>query len=240
MSSEAKPVEFSGAQKDALAGELYLATRSGGPRRGVVLAHDVAGLEGARRTAERLAENGITCLLPDLWTREGAAPALPNQPALPNRDVRWEAEATLPDRRALEDLDCAVRFLGQEDGVDADSVGALGLGSGGTLAFLLGCTSRDVAAVACIGGRALYPDLSNEKPTQPLELLLNLDRPLMVLCGAADKDLPKDHCKLWQQKLDAGGKDFEFVVYPGGSPPWADLLPGHPLARALAFLKERL
>ncbi|MFT5464891.1 MAG: carboxymethylenebutenolidase [Planctomycetota bacterium] len=234
MSSEAKSVEFPGAQKDVLGGELYSAKHSGGPRRGVVLSHDVAGFEGARRTAERLAENGITCLLPNLWTREGAAPALPD------RDARWIAEASLPDRRAIEDLDCAVRFLGEEKGVDADSVGALGLGSGGTLAFLLGCTSRDVAAVACIGGRALYPDLSPQKPIQPLELLLNLDRPLMVLCGAADKDLPGDHCKLWQQKLDAGGKDFEFVVYPGGSPPWADLLPGHPLARVLAFLKERL
>ena len=202
------------------------------PAPGLVVAHDVDGHEGARAACLALAEVGYFCLLPDLWSRE-----VEGAPAAADDSERWTREARLPDRRALEDLDRAVRRLAAHEDVLDDGVGTLGLGTGGTLAFLLGCTSRDVGAVATVGGRMLYPELSSSKPTQPLELLLNLDRPLLAFVAEADPDLPEEHLALWRQKLDASGKDYELVVYPGQLPAGDDPVL---VERLAVFLRERL
>jgi len=229
----AEELTYEGAEGAPLAATLFAPSEAvERPVLGVVVAHELAGPAGARPACEALAAAGFACLLPDLWSREGGAPA-----GAAGAAERWPLEARLPDRRTLEDLDRAVRRLAAHADVVDDGVGAVGLGMGGTLAFLLGCTSRDVAAVASVGGRMLYPELSAAKPAQPLELLLNLDRPLLALASQADPDLPAEHLALWRQKLDAGGKDYELVVYP-------DRLPARDdpalVERLATFLRERL
>ena len=218
---------YAGANGDDVGARLFTPEADDASGRALVLLPDLAGPDGAA-LAGRLAAAGFVCLLPDLWSREGAPPTA---------DDAWEREAALPDRRALADVDRAVRLLEARDDVDRRAVGVLGLGTGGTLAFLSGCTSRDVAAVAAVGGRALYPELSPNKPTQPLELLLNLDRPLLALVGEADPALPAEHLELWRQKLDAGGKDHDLVVYPGAAPL---ALEHDAFERVTAFFEERL
>ena len=248
-------IEYRGAEGDQVSARLFVPAtppeESGTPRQeearrprgGLVLAHDVLEIEApdggrTQALARALARAGYACLLPNLWSR-GDGPA-PEDLPLAGARTPWAVEARLPDRRALEDLDCAVRLLAARPDIPADGVGVLGLGSGGTLAFLLGCTSRDVALAIALGGRVLYPELSSRKPTQPLELLLNLDRPLLALCAAEDSDLPAAERELWAQKLDAGGKDFELVVYPGARPLGDDSARGEPFRRVLRFLEERL
>src|SRR6266850_2324704 len=78
-----------------------------------------------------------------LWA---PAPAARPAPAWTHEQVR-AALASLPDRRATADLETCVEWLGNQAPVDRDRICALGLGMGGTLAFLLGCASRGLAGV---------------------------------------------------------------------------------------------
>lgn len=203
---------------------------AGGPERfGVVLVEDPWIPSGETQAA--LVAAGFVCRVASPWELApgGEAPG-PSD---------WESEERLADRPALAALETAVQGLAGHEDVLGDGVAVVGLGRAGTLAFLCGCTSRAVAAVVSCGGRALYPALSPTKPTQPLELLLNLDRPLLALCGSSDPLCPPEHRDLWRQKLEAGGKDHELVVYPDPAP--ADLtVDPERFQRVVDFLASRL
>jgi len=184
----------------------------------VVLIHEVFGLDRHMRdVARRFAAEGYAVLAPDLYSREG----LPG-PAGTDADPapRWELDTIrsaaqgLPDRRALADLDAAALRIAEVPGVAADCIAAVGFCMGGNLAFQAGCTSTRFAAIVDFYGRPLYAELSAEKPIQPIELTLNLDRPLLAFFGAADASIPADQVELLRQALEAGAKNFEIVTYP--------------------------
>lgn len=219
---------------------------------GIVLVHEVFGVDlHLTEIAARFAREGYRVLVPDLYSREG----LPGPASTPEDPApAWELEtiratvAGLSDRRALADLDAGAAFLGARGDVDARSIAIVGFCMGGTLAFLSGCTSTRFAAVVDFYGRPLYGELSAEKPTQPLELLLNLDRPLLAIFGDADDSIPPEHVEYLRRALEDAHKDFELMVYPGAGHSFFN----HRRARhheasamdawqrTLAFLEERL
>jgi carboxymethylenebutenolidase len=182
------------------------------------LVHEVFGADRhMEEVAARFAAEGYATLLTDLYSRAGVpGPASTEQDSAPawSEDQIQQAVASLPDRRALADLDAAARVLGERPDVDARSIAAVGFCMGGTQAFMLGCTSTRVAAVVSISGRPLYAELSAEKPIQPLELALNLDRPLLAFFGGRDASIPAEHVELLRERLAAAAKDFEIVTYP--------------------------
>ena len=194
-------------------------------RPGVVLIHDAPGLDAhAHDAARRLAAAGFVVAAPDLAEADGA------------------------DRRVLADLDEAARALGERDEVDAERIAAVGFGAGGTYAFLLGCTSTRVGAVVDFGGGLVYPELSAEKPTQPLELALNLGCPLLGLFGEEDPSVPAEDVERMRAVLSQFSREFDILTYPGaGHGFFDDRRPGHHEAaaqdawrRTLDFLRTAL
>ncbi len=199
---------------------------------GVVLIHDTGGLDDhAVQVARRFAAEGFAVLAPDLYAREGK----------PTPDA-------LPDRRALADLDAAAATLGAREDVDADRVAAVGFGAGGCLAFLLGCTSTRIAAVVDFYGGVVYPELSANKTTQPLELVLNLGCPFLGHFGEEDSSIPRDDVERMRGVLSQFAKNFDIFLYPGAGHSFFDDRSSdhHPAAaaeawqRTLAFLSESL
>lgn len=187
------------------------------PAPAVVVVHDVFGIDAhARSVAERLAGEGHVALVPDLWTREGGPGSSAAAGPAPSRDaaaIRAAAEG-LPDRRALGDLDAAAARLAGRNDVDPERIAVLGFGMGGTLAFLACCTSTRFSAGVDFQGRPLYPELNANRPTQPLELALNLDVPLLAFFGGRDEDVPEDAVERMRQSLAAGAKNHEIITYP--------------------------
>jgi len=221
------------------------------PPRAVVVAHDVFGPRTAYPSARGLAERGVTALVPDLYAREG----LPGpEPTDADPVPKWTIEqirgavASLPDRRALADLDAACAHLVADGLADEDRVGALGFCMGGNLAYLLGCTSTRVHAVVDLYGRVVYGELSANKPTQPLELALNLTAPLLGLFGAKDSSIPQEDVERLRAVLSQAAKDFDIVIYPEAEHGFAHSARGtfhaeaaaDAWARIHAFLDERL
>ena len=231
--------------------EAHLWRPAGEARAGVVLIHEVFGLDAHMRgVARRLARAGFLVLAPDLYSRGGLpGPAGgPDDPAPPwsSEQIR-SAVAGLSDRVVLADLEaCAAAVV--EAGVDPERVAAWGFCMGGNYAFLLGCTSTRVHAVVDFYGRVVYPELSAAKPVQPLEMALNLGAPLLALFGEQDPAIPTADVQRMEAVLSQFAKDFAIVTYPeAGHGFFNDLRPGHhaPAAedawrRALAFLDQHL
>ena len=232
-------VRFEGHGSDAIRGFLAMpGGEAAEPWPGVILAHAAGGPEPDERAfAGRLAAEGFAVLLVDLCSREGAR--TPDASRAP-------CTAELPDRRALSDLDGGARWLGEREDVDARSIAVLGFGRGGTLAFLAGCTSSRFSCVVDYCGGPLYPELSEKRPTQPIELHLNLDRPLLAFFGERDQHVPAEHVRLLRERLDMAGKDFEIVTYEGAEHGFFDdgcerhdpRAAADAWRRTLAFLRE--
>lgn len=252
---QAGAIEFEGHDREPVRGWLVRPPEESDAARAILLVHAAYGLDRhARALAERFAAEGYTVLAPDLYSREGAPGASDAGARGGGPAPHWTPEAIraavagLPDRRALGDLDAAARRLAAEPDVDPRSVAVVGCGMGGTLALMLGCTSRHVACVVDLCGGPLYAELSAHKPTQPLELHLNLDVPLLALFGERDVHVPREHVELLDERLSMAGKDFEIVTLPDAGYGFLDdTRPGHaPEAareawrRTLAFLDERL
>lgn len=157
------------------------------PQRAVVLVETQAGGEGfAERAAQALRDAGFAVLILDASNAESRG-----------------------DRGALSDIESALAWLAERGEIDPQSLAVVGAGHGGTLAFLVGCTSRQVAAVASIGGPVEYEALSATRPAQPIELHLNLDRPLLLV----DKEpggvaIPEDQLERLTERLQAGHKNY--------------------------------
>jgi carboxymethylenebutenolidase len=119
---------------------------------------------------------------------------------------------------------------------------------GGNYAFQLGCTSRRVAAVVDFYGRLVHPDLSREKPIQPLELALNLSCPVLFHFGAEDASIPAEHVLGLETVLAQFANSGEIETWAGaGHGFFNDRRPGYhgPSARAawdrtLLFLRAEL
>jgi carboxymethylenebutenolidase len=124
--------------------------------------------------------------------------------------------------------------------VDGARLAVIGLGRGGTLAYLAGCASRRVAAVVDAGGSLVRGELSAAHPHEPLELALNLGAPLLVLLGQDDPSTPAPQAARIEQALSRAMRSFELERVAGCGLRFLDrAAPGyHP--QAAARVRERI
>lgn len=154
--------------------------------------------------------------------------------------------ALASDRRALAELDRELDALRARPGVDAERLGVLGFARGGTLAFLLGCTRR-LAAQVDVEGPVLHPLLTSERPTQPLELGLNLEGAFLGVFAERGA-VGAEERELLRARLTSAARPFELVLVPGAAAGFFDPRAGgydaaraeEPWARVLAFLRQHL
>ena len=225
VSPELETVRFAGHGGDEVAARFAAAAgphaassdEDGVP--GLLLIHEVFGLEPhTDDLVRRFAEAGFAVLAPDLWFRQGRPGP---EPSASNPAPVWEPEAiraavdSLPDRRALGDLEAGLTWLSQRDDVDPERLAAVGFCMGGNLAFQLACTSRRLAAAVDFYGRIAFHQLSANHPIQPLELGLNLSCPVLFHFGSEDASIPEEQVALLEDTLGRWMKDIELERWPG-------------------------
>jgi carboxymethylenebutenolidase len=93
---------------------------------------------------------------------------------------------------------------------------------GGTLAFLLACTSTRVSAALAFHAPLVYPELDARRPIQPLELALNLGCPLFACYGAEDGLVPPADVERLRRTLGAAAKELELVTIPDAAHAFLD------------------
>ncbi len=176
---------------------------------GILVIHEIFGLvDHIKDVTDRIARQGYVAMAPDLFFRQG----LPRD--LSTMEARLEFFSKIPDRRVLADLDAALDYLRRSNFVVADRLGIIGFCMGGTYSLMLASHNQNLAAAVVFYGRLIYPELGENKPNSPIDLVRDLKCPLLGIFGEADKAVPVQHVRLLEERLKADKKDYEIKIYP--------------------------
>jgi carboxymethylenebutenolidase len=158
--------------------------------------------------AARLATAGFAVLLPDYYFREGPM-------AERSVDAAMERRSKLSERRALEDLDCAIDWLRKRIGTPTIGLtGTVGCCIGGTLVLALAAKRTDLASVCYYGFPAGGRSGRDALPA-PLQVLDDLTGPILGFWGDQDEGVGMQNVRALAEGLDQRDVDFEHKIYPG-------------------------
>ena len=201
--SQGKSMEISSSMVDFPGGNAtkntkgFLASpKEAGRYPGVIVIHEIWGLvDHIKDVTSRLAREGYAALAVDLF--EG------------NIVSKLEEGSVLREKfteeKILGDLNGAFEYLKTLSYVNPNRIGSVGFCMGGGLSLLLACHNRELAAPVIFYG-------SNPSP---IELVKNLQYPILGNYAGADMAITESDINLLKQTLTKYGKKFDIKVYPG-------------------------
>jgi carboxymethylenebutenolidase len=200
---------------------VFEATPEEASRGTVIIVHDIYGArEFYRNLARRFAGVGYTALLPDLFVRQGPL-------AEDTREAAFERRERFSYPQAIDDLQRLIDAIVPKSG----NVGTVGFCMGGTLGMLLTARESRVAASVIYYGFPANPTPDANQPWEPLQEAERVQSPLLGFWGDQDHGVGMENVEAYRQALRAGGKTFDFTIYPGlphgflafdGSKPYLD------------------
>lgn len=200
----------------------------GGRRPGVLYLTDIGGIRAANRgMARRLAGEGYSVLMPNIFYRTGRLPLFdfPVKHGEERTDRRF-AELRAPLTPDVMDRDAAVYvdFLAGLDAVGPGPFGVVGFCFSGAFAMRVAAARPErIAAVASFHGGGLYA----ESPASPHLLLPHIKARLYFGHAVQDKSMPEEAIKKLDRALAEWGGSFESEVYEGALHGWT--VPGGPV-----------
>jgi carboxymethylenebutenolidase len=214
---------------------------------GLIVIHEAGGLsDHIRDVTRRFANQGYVALGVDLYTREGGPPPTGDLPAIMQRLFSMSDEVVLGDLNGAEQM---LRSRQELSG----KIGCIGFCMGGRLTLLFACSSDALdAAVDCWGGfvdRATLDERTTERrPTPPLEMLENLNCPLMAAFGAEDHNPSVEIAEQLRASLQSVPHESHVEVFQNAShaffadyrPTYRPQAAGELWQRVLPFLAKHL
>lgn len=193
---------------------LFVAEPAGGIQAGAVLIiHDIWGYtDFYKDLARRVAAEGLTGALVDLFSRQGD---LPEEMRFPERTGPAGPDALAAavsraaqgsDERVRKDLEATVRQLHQ---AGAARVACWGFCWGGRIAYLAAARVKGLAA--CVG----YYGFLRGAGMSAMDLADQFSVPVLGIFGGADPGIPEDQVREFEDRLKKAGKDHEIITYPG-------------------------
>jgi carboxymethylenebutenolidase len=178
----------------------------------VLVVQEIFGVhEYIADTCRRFAKMGYMAIATELFDRQGD-PTKYN--AVP--DLIKEVVSKVPDAQVMADLDAMVTWAGANGG-DVSKVAVTGFCWGGRITWLYAAHNKSVKAGVAWYGRLL--GATNElTPKNPIDLVGNINGPVLGLYGGADTGIPVDTIDKMKVALKEGSataKKSEFVVYDG-------------------------
>jgi carboxymethylenebutenolidase len=191
----------------------YMAAPAGKTNMPVVLViQEIFGVhEYIADTARRLAKMGYLAIAPELYARQGD-PTKYNAIA----DLIKEVVSKVPDAQVMADLDGMVKWAAANGG-DANKVAITGFCWGGRITWMYAAHNKAVKAGVAWYGR-LEGAPTPLSPTNPVDVVANINGPVLGLYGSADTGIPVasvDKMKAALATGSAAAKKSEFVVYDG-------------------------
>src|SRR5690348_8556757 len=173
----------------------YAAPAGPGPHAGVVVIHEIYGLnENIRDIAERFAGEGYAALALDLFSTGSRAVCMA-------RIMNGMMLRPLKNG-VVRDLRTALDFLGARPEVDAARLGAIGFCMGGTYALQLACTGDDVKVASLFYGL-------NPRP------MAAVARACPLVGSYPEKDFTANGGRKLDAALDGYGVAHDIKVYEG-------------------------
>ena len=191
------------------------------PRPGVIHLTDIMGIRPASSgMAHRLAEQGYTVLMPNLFYRTGRPPMFDFVPQIgEERTMKRFGELTAPlTPDALErDARAYVDYLSAHVATKPGMMAAVGYCYSGGVAMRIAATCPDkIAAAASFHGGGLMTDA----PHSPHLLLPRIKAQLYFGHAIEDRTMPADTIKKFEAALLAWGGRYESETYAGALHGW--------------------
>jgi carboxymethylenebutenolidase len=181
---------------------------SGGPFATVMVVQEVFGVhEHIKDICRRLAKVGYFAAAPALYAREGDVTRL--------SDVKqiMQVVTKVPERQVASDLDATVAWAESTGKADTTKLGIVGFCWGGRQVWLYAAHNPKLkAGVAWYG--VLQRPKSEMTPENPIELVPQINAPILGLYGGADPGIPVAQIDAMRAALKAAGKPSEIIVYP--------------------------
>lgn len=171
-----------------------------GPFPGIVVIHEWWGLnDWVKEQASKLADQGYEALAIDLY--RGKVATTPNE--------AHEFMGGVPRERAKRDLKAAFDFLGSENNVQKNHIGAIGWCMGGGYAVDLALEEPRLAADVVNYGVYDYSTLAADPAA-----MKKINAPILGLFGAQDRGIPEADVKKFGGEMDKLGKKIDVTIYP--------------------------
>jgi carboxymethylenebutenolidase len=225
-----EPIEI--PTPDGLADGFLYRTDDGPPRPGVLHLTDIAGIRPVHRDmARRLAAEGYTVLMPNVFYRTGRPPVIDFSGGFGDERAMKRMEelrAPLTPEAAERDAAAYVACLAGHVSVRAGGLGVVGYCFTGSLAMRTAATRPDrIAACAAFHGGGLCSDA----PTSPHRVLPRIKARLYFGHADQDRSMPAEAIAGLGQALDAWGGRYESEVYEGAAHGWT--VPGNSIYNQL-------
>ena len=179
----------------------------GGPHPGVVVIHEVHGLnEDIRKISRRFADAGYAALAVDMFTGRNRAICM----------TRYMAGMLMGsvNRYGIDDLKAALTFLAKNPAIDAQRLGAIGFCMGGGFAVAWACTDSRLKVIA-----PFYS--SNPRPLDVVKRLCP------VVGSYPEDDFTARAGRVLDEALTRHGIEHDIKIYPGTRHGFSNDLPTH-------------
>jgi carboxymethylenebutenolidase len=200
----------------------------GGPWPAIILYMDAMGVRPALiGMAERLASHGYAVILPNLYYRHGALPAVDTQAyglGGAERERVFALMHSLTHAGVMSDTRAMFEFIDRQPSISRGPIGALGYCMGGGFGLTAAGTFPDrVGAVASLHGAGLATDA----PDSPHLLADKCRAALYIGVAGIDPLFPDEQRERLEAALTQGGCRFTIEVYPGAKHGFS--VTGHPV-----------
>ncbi len=173
----------------------------------MILIHEIFGLnEHIKDVARRCAGQAMRVFAPDLF-----AEARPEQRK--DLDSMRNIWSSIPDSRLIDDVKATCNFAKSNGDINEEDIGALGFCMGGAIAFMSACSEPSIAWVVDFYGRVTYPQLSENKPKNPVDYSPGLKCPVLGIFAGNDELITPEDRALFVAAIQAAGQKVEMQVY---------------------------
>ncbi len=176
-----------------------------GERNGqVIIIHDIFGVNNFYHDlARRIANDGFTAYLPDLFVHVGGGVAQ-------TREEAMARGGRISYPQAIEDVGSLISMI-----EDRGKVGTMGFCMGGTMVMHLASAEPRISGGVIYYGFPRNPSPKETRPSEPLAEASTVRSPLLGFWGDQDAGVGMDNVQEYENRLKAAGKDFDFTIYPG-------------------------
>lgn len=176
----------------------------------VIVIPEIFGMhEHIKDVTRRFAKEGFLAITFEPYARDGGVLHLSDMAAV------MKVANSVPDARAMADLDAIVAYAKKHPAAKADRTGVTGFCRGGMYTLLFAAHNPDVRAAVAWYGQIKPAKTTGIRTVGPIDVAPQIKAPVLGLYGEADLGIPVADVKEMETALKTAGKTAEFVVYPG-------------------------
>jgi len=174
----------------------------------VLVVQEIFGVhEHIKDVCRRFAKRGYMAVAPSLYHRQGDVTQLKD-----NKEIFAKVVSKVPDDQVMRDLDSTMVWASKNGG-DNLKLGVTGFCWGGRITWLYTAHNPRVRAGVAWYGR-LMGDKNAMNPYHPIDVVKNINAPVLGLYGGADAGIPNDTVAKMNAALKSAQKASSIHLYP--------------------------